>query len=54
MRNTIRSIGFCAGLILLLGGAGNSDCGGALLPSVGISLLGLVLMFISTKGAGEC
>ena len=54
MKSIVRFIGFCLGLTLLFGGAGNSDCGGALLPSAGISLLGLVLMFISTKGAGEC
>ena len=42
-------IGF-VGFILLLGGAGNSDCGRALLPSVSVSLIGLAIMYFASKG----
>ena len=45
-------IGF-VGFILLIGGAGKSDCGGALLPSVCVSLLGLALMFLSIRIGGK-
>lgn len=41
------------GFMLLLGGAGNSDCGGALLPSVCVSLLGLALMFLAMRIGGK-
>lgn len=41
------------GFMLLLGGAGSSDCGAALLPSVGISLIGLALMFLAMRIGGK-
>ena len=46
MKSIIRITGF----ILLLGGAGSSDCGAAVLPSVGISLVGLAMMYFSKGG----
>lgn len=43
------------GFFLLLGGASNSDCGGDLLPSVSISLVGLTLMYLAMRiGGKEC
>ena len=45
-------IGF-VGFILVLGGAGSSDCGAALLPSVSISLVGLAMMFLAMRTGGK-
>lgn len=43
------------GFFLLLGGASNSDCGGDLLPSVSISLVGLALMYLAMRiGVKKC
>lgn len=42
-------IGF-VGFILLIGGAGSSDCGADLLPSVTTSLIGMVMIFLAIKG----
>lgn len=43
------------GFFLLIGGAGNSDCGEPLLPSVSISLMGLALMYLAMRiGGKEC
>lgn len=41
------------GFMLLLGGAGSSDCGAALLPSVGISMVGLALIFLAMRIGGK-
>ena len=38
------------GFILVLGGAGSSDCGADLLPSVTTSLIGMVMIFLAIKG----
>ena len=41
------------GFILVFGGAGSSDCGAALLPSAGISLIGLAMMYFASKGGKD-
>ena len=45
MRGLIGMIGF----LLMVGGAGNSDVGGDIIKSIGISALGFLLMIISAR-----
>lgn len=46
MKAILGAIGF----ILVLGGAGSSDCGADLLPSAITSLIGMVMLFLAIKG----
>ena len=46
MKAILGAIGF----ILVLGGAGSSDCGADLLQSVITSLIGMVMVFVAIKG----
>ena len=46
MKAILGTIGF----ILVLGGAGSSDCGAGLLPSAITSLIGMGMLFLAIKG----
>ena len=46
MKAILGAIGF----ILVLGGAGSSDCGADLLPSAITSLIGMGIVFLAIKG----
>ena len=42
----MKNIALLLGLLLAIGGAGNCDTGGNLLPSIGVVVAGLALMFL--------
>lgn len=49
MKAMLGTIGF----LLILGGAGSSDCGADLLPSAITSLIGMGMVFLAIKGGDD-